>query len=352
MATLEESSAQFGSNDKAAGLIAAIGLISGEQTYTFELYKRLVLPLDGFVFWVKASILPVYPDQQGALYNKWPFNSKLFNAGVKEPVLTPLQQAAYSFNINGSFHVSQQLAQEEDTTYVSQAILFTTKTEVNHFASIANDEMYILTLANGSQIAFNSQANHYQLAGLWHYHGKAVYSTLASQIVNDLNQINTSLQIVSNSLPYWLALGTPSVPVYPSYLSPKNLTPPYVTADIRSTEAIGQSPTYSPNYSQDQLVTDQIHFTMFGLNNNAALDFQLAVLQNSELGNYGIMNMPVPIDEKQPQIEFQIIAQKKTMDLQVNYYQKRVRELARQVISQALIGLTPVPASFPTPIVV
>jgi len=240
-------------------------------------------------------------------------------------------------------HVSQSISQEEDSTYTAQTILFTTKDEVTHFARIDPTQMYITTIPNGSQIAFGSQQNHYQLAGLWHYHGKAIYSTLFGQIVNDPRDIFPSLEIVSNSLPFWLQMNTASVPVFPSYLSPLNAIPPYVTAEIYSTSALGQTPLYTGNQSQSQLVTDQIRFTMYGLNNNAALDFQTMILNTSLDGDYGIMNMPVPVDEKKPQMEFQVIAQKKTMELQVNYYQNRARQIAQKIIERAFITWIPSP---------
>ena len=40
-----------------AALKAGVDTISLSQQLTFTLYKRLVLPLDGYLFWVKASIL-------------------------------------------------------------------------------------------------------------------------------------------------------------------------------------------------------------------------------------------------------------------------------------------------------
>jgi hypothetical protein len=324
MATLEEASAQPGANDKAAGLIAAIGLISGEQTYTFTLYKRVVLPIDGFVFWVKAQ-------------------------NVDPAFLTPEEQEFFTFQSTGSLHLSQVISDEEETTYTAQSIAFTTKNNVEPLARVAPNSLYILVLQNGSRIAFGSQANHYQLAGLWHYRGRAVFSTFASQLIDDPSQLDNCEQIVSNSLPLWLAMSQKCAPIYPSFLTPLNLTPPYITADIQSTDAIGQTPFFDPTNSQSQLVTDVVKFTTFGLGNNAILDFQKMVLENSQYGNYGIMNMPVPVDEKIAQSEFQFIAQKKTMVLQVNYYQSRARAVARRLIYQALIGLTPVPSNFPVP---
>lgn len=337
--SVTEAALQQGGNDKAGPLIAGIGLISGEQQYTFELYRRVVLPLDGFVFWVKASTInPAWLGRYGlGTFDAGQYNG---NAAVP-PVLTPVQLAAYSFQVNASVHVSQDLNQDESETYVAQAILFTTKDQVEQFAAVGPNELYVTTLPTGARVAFSAQRNHYQLAGLWHYHGKAIYSTMATQLVDDPRTLPTSLQIVSNSLPYWLELSTPGVPVLPSFLTGLNIAPAYVSAHVYQTEALQQTPLYDRNTSQWQLVADRIRFTFYGLNNDAVLDWQTAMLTKSLDGGYGIMNMPVPVDEKKPQPEFQVIAQQKTMELQVNYYQNRARMLARQMIESAFITVTP-----------
>lgn len=360
MATINEAASQSGSSDKAAGLIAAISLLSAQETYTFELYKRVVLPLDGFVFWIKASELSTYAGRKdvGAIYNKNPFAQIAFSALAYEGNLTPKQQERYKFTINGSLHVSQEVKQEADATYVNQDVSFTTKTQTINFDEIAPNELYILNIPDGyenrivGRVAFGNQRNRYSTAGLWHYHGKVLNSVQASQVVDNANAINPDYAIVSNSLPYWLALSTAEIPVYPSYLSPKNLIVPYVTADIQTTEAIQSWPLVDEYSNQGQLVTDTIEFTMYGLNNAAALDFQLSVLNNSEHGEYGVQNIPVPVDVKLTQSEFQIIAQKKVMKLQANYYQYRTRAFAIKLINEAKMALTPEPHNFPVPIIV
>jgi len=318
----------------ASGLQLGTTTLSQNQTLSFVLYKRLVLPVDGFVFWVKASSLQ---KRTPALYDYTPYDTGTFNS------TSGAQLASESFSILGSLHYFQEIHQEEDTTYTRQLGLFTSTKEVNDFARLAPDELYITTLPNGTRIAFNGQIGRYDQAGLWHYNGRALYSTEATQVLESATQLNTQLQIVSNSLPIWLAMSTSSLPVYPSYLSGLNIYPPYITADITGTTAMGQSPVYGSSSSQSQLVTEQIKFTLYGLNNNVVLDFQTMLLNNSlpEDAAYGVMNMPVPIDDKKVQSEFQIIAQKKTMILQVNYYQSRARNIARQLIEQAGITLTP-----------
>lgn len=338
--SVTEASLQPGSSDKAGPLIESISQLSGGQLYTFDLYQRLILPIDGFIFWVRASALS--PEYTGAfnttVYQTMPFNGRRTPA----PPLTPVQLAALTFSINGSLHVSQTIEQDDDETYTRQMIAFTTSEEINDFARLAPDQMFILTIPNGSKVAFGSQRNQYQNAGLWTYHGMAVYPALATQIVDDPRVIHPELAIVSDSLPLWLQLSTPEVPVVPAFLSPLNLLPPYITADVRETTAIASAPLYDPETSQTQLVLDEVRFTMYGLNNNAALDFQMALLNGSLSGIYGISSMPVPVDDKSPQREFQVIAQKKAMALSVNYYQSRVREIAQRYITSAFINLTPV----------
>ena len=46
-----------GRGQMAAGLALGLETLSQNQTITFTRYHRLVLPMDGFVFWVKADLL-------------------------------------------------------------------------------------------------------------------------------------------------------------------------------------------------------------------------------------------------------------------------------------------------------
>jgi len=331
MATVSETTGA--PQELASGLQLGTTTISANQTLTFVLYKRLVLPIDGYVFWVNAKSLA----KKSAQYDLSSFDTTPLNAP------TPKGIAPQTFNQLGSLHYSQEIYQEEDSTYTKQSALFTSLNQVTQFAALAPSEMYITTLPNGTLIAFNGQSGRYTQAGLWHYNGRALYSTEFTQVIQSPQQINPQLQIVSNSLPIWLSMSSSNLPIYPSFLSALNIYPPYVTVDITETSAIGQSPFYGPSSSQSQLVSEKVKFTFYGTNNDAVLDFQTMLLNNSlpDDSAYGIQNMPVPIDDKKVQSEFQIIAQKKTMILQVNYYQARSRNIARQLIEHAGITITP-----------
>lgn len=315
MPTLDEASTSANAA-MAADLQAGVSQISGGQDFTFTQYVRTVLPADGFVFFVLASA-----------------------ANPPPPEPTPVQLDAYSFLANGSLHVSQRVNQTDDNTTSLQDVVFTTKTKLREFSDLSPGALYLMTLPNGSVVAFSAQRGRYDQAGLWHYSGRALYPYEASQILDNPADVGTE-QIVSNSLPIWMAMSTLELPVYPSFLVPLNLPPPYIAADVQGTQGLGQTPLEGPDSSQSQLASETVRFTFYGLRNGAVLDFQREVLQNSLGGSYGIMNIPVPVDGKATQSEFGIIAQQKTMDVQVNYYQARARDIARKLILSAFINVT------------
>jgi hypothetical protein len=334
MATIFETTGA--PRELGAGLQQGVNTLSYNQDMPFDLYKRLVLPIDGFAFWIKASLLPEYYD---SLYNTTPMNQTTPNQGAVKPVLTPLQAKVLHFRALGSLHLTQVTEMQEAKVYTRQRVVFTCLQEVDHLDATAPDEMYFTTLPNGSKAAFSALESRYFQSGLWHYVGLGLFNVNSTQVIDDLSKLDTS-QIVSNSLPIWLSLGTNELPVYPSYLSLANINPPYVVADITSTTALASAPTYYDKTSQYQLSRDEVRFTMWGLNNAKALDWQYKVLNQSYFLEYGIGNCPVPVDEKEPQNEFQVIGQKKSMVLTVNYYQERARNIAMQLIERALVSYT------------
>ena len=310
--SLSEAAASA-STDMGAVLRSGVEQLSGRQEFTFTLYARLILPADGFVFWAPAS-------------------------SVTPPITTPAQVLKQM----GSLHLSQTTQQERDTSYSRQEVIFTAEEQVIEFEAVADDLLYVLELPNGSRAAFNGQRKRYDQADIWHYSGKALLPFESTQFIATPNDIPTD-NVVSNSLPFWLSMSTNALPVFPAFLVPQNQLPPYVSADISQTDGIGSAPLEVPDSSQSQLAHDAIRFTFYGVRSNGVLDFQRSLLQNSLDGSerYGVMNIPVPVDEKRPQTEFGIIAQQKTMDLEVNYYQARARNESRKLILSAFINITP-----------
>jgi hypothetical protein len=278
-----------------------------DKEVVFQGYTRVVLPIDGYVFWS-----PTVP-----------------------------------YTIKGSLHFSQEMQQAETETVGFATVLFTSKQQVPEFTKSPINTLFVGS-AGGFRFAFSQQQGYYEQAGFWHYFGHQVYPALASQLLDQPGQIDPNQAVTSNSLAAWLALNTYKAPyfdgfsnsitLYPSFLVPPNLTPPYGIVHIEptGTRAIQAAPLLDLNRDHYQLAADTVRVTLYGLQNNAALDFLDCVWQYSlDTGNFGIMNMPIVRDGKRQQSELQAIAMLKVLDFEVDYYQTRVNAVARQLIKSA-----------------
>jgi hypothetical protein len=330
----------------AASLRAGLETLDLNQTLTFTLYQRLVLPLDGYVFWVKASLL-----SSGALLNaaRSPLNSAALNQG--QTVVVP----APTLTVKGSVHVISDLHQEQLANFSNNRVVFTSESLVNDFNAIAPDQMYICDdFVENHRFSFSSRGSYYMQANLHHYIGSTVQSTMASQIIEDPRQINTDEVIVSNSLPAWLNINSysppwpvlipfPTCPLFPSFLADLNIEPPFGTVHIDPdmTSAVQMAPSLDATMSDSQLATDRITLTLYGLNNRLARDFLLALnqytLDTGFFGMSGIAAQAIPKDEKQTQVENLIIAQRKRYVFDVSYNQGAQRNIARQLILKAFV---------------
>ena len=312
--------------------VTALQILSLDQTITFVQYTRYVLPLDGFVFWLKTQ----------------------------------------SIDVNGSLHVSIAKKQNEDETVAVNKVVFTTGTAIQKFNDIKSNTIWVGGF-HDIRFAFTRSDAHYKSAKLFHYVGDAVYPALANLLVDNGDQLPLSTLVVSNSLPMWLALvaytpvwlqpPNPLVTLYPSYAVPDNLRPPYGVVHIEptGTRALGAAPLLgptrprgsaalgtvdgtTPDSSHWQLTADQVRVTLYGLTSQEALDFHDLVFQYSyDMDYMGIMNVPIVVDEKRTQPELGILAMKKTIHFEVSYYQSRVNTAARQLVEKATASIIPNP---------
>lgn len=310
----------------AAALRAGVQSISGGQTVTFRRYVRVVLPLDGFVFWVRPGLL-----SPGALINAEALNMGEINA----PPMAISAEA--DLVVAGSLHIGTTTNQDADENYAINRVVFTSTQPVQDLNEIGPNVIYLAT-AEGRQFSFSQRRSYYKQADLHHYVGDAVYPALETQIVDNVSQLDVRSVVVSNSLPIWLAL-TKFAPVWPSYLLPDNQPPPYISVHIEpsGTRALQSVPRIDEAGSHWQLAQERVRFSLFGLRNNAALDYQDYLFQYSlDTDAFGLMNCPVMRDEKRQQNELSAIAQKKTFEMDVSYYQARVQTVARQLILSAI----------------
>lgn len=294
-------------------LVEGIDLLSRAEEVTFYGFRRYVLPVDGYVFWVIES----------------------------------------ERKFKGSLHVNSSQRQAEDETMAMNQVVFTTGEEIQDFNAIASDQMWIgnYTLPRSSTpilFAFSERREFYRQAGLFHYIGMSVYPALMSQIILDPTQLASMSMIVSNSLPMWLYMASqykpvdvafpPTCPVtlFPSYAVPDNILPPYGVVHIEPsrTESLQMVPAYGSLMQHGQLAADWARITLYGLNNEQAMNFVDFFLEFSTNGNaFGLMCSPIMRDEKRTQSELNILAQKKTMDVRVSYNQGVVRNVARRLIT-------------------
>lgn len=301
----------------AGPLAMGLNTLDEQQEINFVLYNRRVLTLDGSVFWVNSAVT-----NEGGIPT--------------------------SFNARGSLHHTTQNTQDPDESMSIHRIVFTSLSEVDQLSAVAPGTIW-MGETGGERFAFSTRSSWYKQAALYHYSGDAVYPPLATQIVDTEEDLNLVDVVVSNSLPIWLRfnnlpspLAPPPFPLYPSMLIPDNMVPPYASVhiDAEDTTPMTAGATHDSTGTRWQLARDRVRIVTFGVRNDDIMDF-LDLVQAYALNNpsiMGIMNTPVPGDGKRGQVEISSLAQKKVIEFHVNYYQKRARDIARQLITEALIS--------------
>ncbi|MBW5870404.1 hypothetical protein H0I69_21845 [Yersinia enterocolitica] len=310
MPSLEELAEQR-SSQLSSVLNSAVETLSSGQEITFRLYVRQVLPLDGFVYWVNADIISC---------------NELCRLNIESP---------NRLKIKGSLHRQIVAVQDESVSRDVNNIIFTPIEKVDDF-NVENPDAIYLGEYGGVQFAFSRMESRYSQSGIYHYRGMAILPTMRSQIIDCPDDISDE-QIISNSIPLWLALKDFAT-VYPSYLVPQNLRPPYIAVDVRTSTPLQVAPVVRDR-QRYQLVQDSVRLTLYGFTNNMALDFvDFVVNKAQEEETFGITNMPIPQDSKSGQVEINALAKKKTVDFEVNYYQATTREISQQLINTVIVN--------------
>lgn len=330
------------SSPLGADLQAGVEAISAQQEIIFTRYVRLVLPFDGFVFWVKADLVT-----PSALCN-------VLGCGLPPIALnqSPMPIPARTLVAKGSLHYASTMHQDEVETFAINRIVFTSEQEVQDLNEVGPNAMWIAEI-DGVRFAFSQRGSFYRQAQLWHYVGNAVYPDMETQVIDDLAQFDSRSLVVSNSLPAWLSLnsyvplygfGLPAVTLYPSFLLPQNIAPPFASVHVEpgATKAIAAAALVDRRGSSSQLAQDRVVITTHGLRNSDAILMVNAIVQWAlDYEVVGIMNQPIVRDEKRTQPELGVIAMKKVVDFDVNYYQSRMDDVARGLITSALLGYHP-----------
>jgi hypothetical protein len=306
MPSIQES---LGSQSQLAnGLAAGVNTLSLNQTVSFTQYAQTVLPVDGYVFWVNTG---------------------------------------QTITVQGSLHYSTDQQQNEDETIDINRVIFTALSQIDSFNQVSPNDLFIGTF-EGIRFSFNARGSFYQQANVYHYVGNAIYPALASQIIDNPALIPVE-PIVSNSLPIWLSQNS-FAPVYPSFLVPANIVPPYITAHIEpDMTEVPSFPIYvwpgttepgSPAPLHDlpstQLAKDSVRLTLYGFTNQQAIQYLVSLIEYSmDSDNFGFGNSPAIKDQKRTQSEMNVIAMKKTIDISAWYFQSTADAIARRLILSA-----------------
>ena len=304
-----------------------------------------MLPLDGFVFWINAALVSDF-----AIPNSSPLNTAQFDQpGIKGTPST--------ITVQGSFHYDIDRRQVDDQTFDVNHVVFTAEQPISDFNEIGPRMMYLGSFNNPLadegviRFAFDRRQNFYQQAGKYHYIGDAVYPDMATQIIDDLSGFDSKNVIVSNSLPLWLAMdqmnppypypAAQNFPMYPSFIVPDDVTPPYGVVHIypESTRNLTMAPYIDAATSSHwQISQDRVKITLLGLRNFNAMDF-IDYVNNLSLqydAPFGIVDCTGMRDEKRNQDELSAIAMKKSVTYEISYNQNRMRDVALQFITSVV----------------
>lgn len=310
MPSLEEL-AENTSTQLSAVLQSAVETISLGQEITFRLYVKQVLPLDGFVYWVNAHIISP---------------GELERLDITNP---------HVISIKGSLHRQVVTEQSETVSRAVNNIIFTPVEKIDDF-NVENPEAIYLGEYAGTQFAFSRMDSRYSQAGIYHYRGNAVLPTMRTQIIDSPDDISDEL-ILSNSTPIWLSLKKFAT-VYPSFLSPSNLKPPYIVADVRDSQSLQTAPVVMDG-QRWQLTQDRVRITLYGMSNAEALNFRDYVVDTAlEDEVFGVTNLPIVTDGKSTQVEINVLAKLKFIDFDVNYYQITARDISMQLIKEVIFN--------------
>lgn len=279
------------------------------QEVSFRVYERVVLPVDGFVFWRPTT----------------------------------------EMTLCGSLHTAVEWQQNQDEAMGLSNVVFSAENRVQQFSNENQNKIFVAA-AYGMRFAFAAQGGYYAPSSLWHYVGRSVFPALASQLLDPPYPVDLTRAVISNSTPFWLQLSSPTAiygsviipgssppPVFPSFMVAENQTPPYVVADVRETECLQAIPFIDSDGIHWQLCADLVDLCLYGFQNNEALIFQDKVNQYSlQTGNMGIMSAPVIVDDHRVQAELHGIAMKKTFSLRVSYYQQTSVSVALTLIRSSV----------------
>jgi len=279
--------------------------LSGNQKITFTRYVSKILPIDGWHFWVKAELLD----------------------GETEP---------FNKVVSGTLHQSVNQTQEATKSNAITSIILTVNQPIDLLKEVNQESMW-LGEYDGSKFSFNIQNAFYDNANQFHYAGDAVYIENSDAFIDDINDLNLDDTVITNCIPLFIALND-QVQIYPAFLNPTNLKPPYATIEVKQTTGVAAGITFNEFDDSKLMQWDKVELSIFGLRKKQLSDFlKYLTTKQLETEAFGIYWLPSIQNENIPQSEVNILTNKKVLSFDVNYVIEDIRNAATAFIENIFV---------------
>ena len=191
-------------------------------------------------------------------------------------------------------------------------------------------------------IGINKMIAYNEVAKTYHYNGEIIQNRNKGYIV--LNDSIASSLFLSNSTTKWLSFGTYSgIQFYPSFLTPSNLETVHAIVEITKTVPISLAKQVNDTIVQQSL-TDYCKITLINGTLKQAQDVAVALYEQAgEVKLFGVLDFPAWSQEQSDvQSSFGVKANKRTMDLKINYVLESGATKALKYILDATASITAV----------
>lgn len=212
----------------------------------------------------------------------------------------------------------------------------------NALAGTTSTRSMVLVYYKDFIIGINRMIAYNEVAGTYHYNGEIIQNRNKGYIV--LDDTSASTLFLSNSTTKWLAFGTYcGIPFYPSFLTPTNQETAHAIVEITKTEPVSLVKQVSDTIVQQSL-KDYCKITLINGTLKQAQDVSsLLYEQAGEANLFGVLDFPAwSQDQADVQSSFGVKANKRTMDLKINYVLESGATSAIKYIIEATASITAV----------
>lgn len=212
----------------------------------------------------------------------------------------------------------------------------------NAAAGTTSTRSMVLVYYKDFIIGLNRMIAYNAVAGTYHYNGEIIQNRNKGYIV--LDDTSASTLFLSNSTTKWLSFGTyAGIPFYPSFLTPANQETAHAIVEITKTEPVSLVKQVSDTIVQQSL-KDYCKITLINGTLKQAQDVSRFLYEQAgEARLFGVLDFPAwSQDQADVQSSFGVKANKRTMDLKINYVLESGATSAIKYIIEATASITAV----------